>query len=548
MYLLIPSAKIVPEDLQTIGKLPAIVYPVNQGIVFDYLLKQYGHVCSSINIVCCENAEMVHSGLRNYKNPGIHILDLPSIRDLGHTIYYGLNNNEDMPVIINFADTIVHDNIFFDEGDSFFYSEDYVSETWTYFRMDNGIITEIFDKTSELCDYRKKEKLFVGVFQITDPKGFRDCLEKAFKVHSKRMSTFYFALQLYSESHPMSAIKTDNWFDIGHADKYYESKLEVEAREFNHIAIDKDRGILKKTSDETDKFVGEIKWYLKLPSDLEYVRPRIFTFSTSYENPYISMEYYAYHTLHEFFVYGDLSYQQWKDIFRRIQFVYNDFRRYTVKDQNITKSLEEVYLSKTLQRIGMLKNNEKFISFFDEYITINGNKYLPINTICDLLQDIIPQMLYDVSEFNIIHGDLCFTNIMIDSNLSFIKLIDPRGKFGSYDVYGDKRYELAKLFHSIDGKYDFIIKDMFEVEFNSTENNIRYRIQDRKRKFDLCKLFLESFKEEIGNDLKKIELIEALLFLSMIALHGESTEHQIVMLGTGLEILNRVINITVKED
>ena len=68
-------------------------------------------------------------------------------------------------------------------------------------------------------------------------------------------------------------------------------------------------------------------------------------------------------------------------------------------------------------------------------------------------------------------------------------------------------------------------------------------IQDRKRDYDLYKIFIETFKKEIGNDLKKIELIEALLFLSMIPLHGESIEHQMVMLGTGLDILDRVINI-----
>lgn len=103
-------------------------------------------------------------------------------------------------------------------------------------------------------------------------------------------------------------------FDIGHEDKYYNSKLEVRAREFNHITIDKNRGILKKTSDDKDKFIGEIKWYLKLPADVEYVRPRIFDYSTSYVNPYVSMEYYAYHTVHELFLYGDLTLQQWVDI------------------------------------------------------------------------------------------------------------------------------------------------------------------------------------------------------------------------------------------
>ena len=85
-------------------------------------------------------------------------------------------------------------------------------------------------------------------------------------------------LQEYSKMHPMRSILTNNWFDIGHEDKYYNSKLEVRAREFNHITIDKNLGILKKTSDDKDKFIGEIKWYLKLPADVEYVRPRIFDY------------------------------------------------------------------------------------------------------------------------------------------------------------------------------------------------------------------------------------------------------------------------------
>ena len=134
---------------------------------------------------------------------------------------------------------------------------------------------------------------------------------------------------------------------------------------------------------------------------------------------------------------------------------------------------------------------------------------------------------------------------MIDSNYSFVKVIDPRGKFGYYDIYGDTRYELAKLFHSVDGKYDFIIKDLFDVTFDLDAPRIDYSIQDRCRGFDLYRVFLEVFKDEIASDLKKIELIEALLFLSMIPLHNESLEHQAAMLGTGLDILNRVVDITV---
>jgi hypothetical protein len=257
------------------------------------------------------------------------------------------------------------------------------------------------------------------------------------------------------------------------------------------------------------------------------------------------MEYYSYHTLHELFLYGNLAYHQWVDIFRRIRFIYDDFSRYKVKDQGISAALEDVYLKKTLQRLDQLRTDERFRPFFEKHITINGIKYLSLDEICICLEKVIPEMLYDVDTFHIIHGDLCFANIMVDSNFSFIKVIDPRGKFGKYDIYGDQRYELAKLFHSVDGKYDFIIKDLFQLETKIETVQIEFHITERQKGYDLYEACLRVFKEEVGTDLKKIELIEALLFLSMIPLHGESIEHQYAMLGTGIQILDRIIDIRV---
>ena len=538
--VIIPSAKLVPEELQKLGKLPAIIYPINQKIAFDYIYDQYKNLHTKVDVICYENADKVERRLRKVIGNEIKVRKLPELHDLGYTILYAIENIDE-PVVINFADTIVMDPIDDISGDAFFYQEDYMSETWTYFDEESGIITHIYDK--EAINEEIKKKLFVGVFKIINIHDFRECLRNAVQQKNKKMNSFYYALELYSKKHPMQAVLTNNWFDIGHEDKYYNSKLEVRAREFNHITIDKNRGILKKTSDDKDKFIGEIKWYLKLPADVEYVRPRIFNYSTSYVNPYVSMEYYAYHTVHELFLYGDLTLQQWIDIFNRIRFVCDDFKRYTVQDANIRPALEEMYLTKTLQRFGKMKKDERFITFFESPIVVNGVRYLPLNEIIIALEKAIPEMLYDVDSFNIIHGDLCFANIMVDSNFSFIKVIDPRGKFGTYDIYGDFRYELAKLFHSVDGKYDFIIKDLFDLDYNSEATCINYRIQDRKRDFSMYKVFLETFSAEVGEDLKKIELIEALLFLSMIPLHGESIRHQMVMLGTGLEILNRVIDI-----
>lgn len=544
MQLLIPTAKIISEELQTIGKLPAVIFPINKRIVFDYLYEQYETICSSIDIICFENAEKVHRRLEPYKSNKIHIQDLPELGDLAKTIYFGLHD-ENEPVVINFSDTIVFENIIDAGEDSFFYYEDYCSETWTFYRMKEGMISEILDKTSIPEIQEAKEKLFVGVFYFSDSSCFKKCLKQAMEKPQKNISSFYQALLLYNQTHMLKEIKTENWFDIGHAEKYYNSKLEVKAREFNHIIIDKDRGILQKTSDNVDKFIGEIKWYLKLPADIEYVRPRIFDYSLAYNNPYVKMEYYAYHTIHELFLYGDLNYHQWVEVFRKIRFICDDFRRYTVSDEHIMQSLEDMYLTKTCERLEKLKEDKRFKNFFETQIIVNEKKYKDLSNISSVLKKVIPNLLYDVQYFNIIHGDLCFANMMVDSNFSFIKVIDPRGKFGSFDIYGDFRYELAKLFHSVDGKYDFIIKDLFSLTFDSLNNKIDFTIKDRKRDFDLYQVFCFVFRDEIGNDKAKIELIEALLFLSMIPLHNESFDHQLVMLGTGLEILNRVVNIEI---
>ena len=534
MQIIIPAAKLVPEELQNLGKLPAIVYPVNQRIVFDYLYERYSG--ASFKVIVYEKAETVKRQLEKYSDT--EVITLPVLKDLGYSIQTGIQGLSG-EIIINFGDTII-----FNEGtnlgpDSFYYSEEEMSSMWTFFEETDGVITNIIDKKEGSGGVGK---LFCGVFRISNSKLFYDCLQEAQSI--KNINSFYAAIMRYSRLRPLSPVKANNWLDIGHLEKYYASQLEVKAREFNHIQIDKNRGILTKTSDDIDKFIGEIKWYLKLPADVEYVRPRIFDYSTSYEHPYVSMEYYTYHTIHELFLYGDLSKVQWIDIFRRIRFAIEDLKRYRVKDERITQSLEEMYLSKTVDRLKQLEKHEHFKSFFSNTITVNGNEYKNLNDIIDILKIEIPNRLYSVDEFNIIHGDLCFANILIDNNFNFIKMIDPRGKFGSFDIYGDSRYELAKLFHSIHGKYDFIIKDLFSVTFD--EANIQYSINDKSRDYDLFDVFLQVFDQEIKGKRTEIELIEAILFLSMIPLHGESIKHQMVMLGTGLDILNRVTKITVE--
>lgn len=541
MQLLIPSAKIVPPQLQRLGKLPAVIYPIHNNSMLELFYEMYEGWVSGICIICFEQAELVEHAVKNYDAGKIQVHRLDQLKDLGYTVFCGLHAcSPKEPVIINFGDVIVEDLTKSDSGDCFFYARGMMSDTWTFFEETCGTIHNIRDK--EKADVQKEGDFFVGLFVISHPKEFQSCLRQQLSQEA-RTDSFYRALVEYSRMYPMQAIRTEKWMDVGHIDNYYRFALEVSTRAFNRITIDKERGILKKTSGDKEKFINEILWYLKLPAKIEYVCPRIFSYSLQYENPYVEMEYYAYHTIHELFLYGDLSYEQWEMIFSRIRFICKDFHEYSVTGQEIRTSLEEMYLHKTLDRLERLKEDENFTDFFTNQFFINGVCYPSLDRVCDILQDLVPGMLYDVESFPIIHGDLCFTNIMSDANFTFIKVIDPRGRFGRYDLYGDFRYELAKLFHSIQGRYDYIIKDLFSLEVDLSRLEIRYDVLERHLDYDIFSIFLHVFEKEIGNDLKKIELIEALLFLSMIPLHDENLKHQYAMLATGMMILDRVSDI-----
>ena len=72
-----------------------------------------------------------------------------------------------------------------------------------------------------------------------------------------------------------------NGLDFGHIDTYYKSrnKLSNICREFNTIKVNNSKGIITKKSQNVEKFVKEIKWYLNLPKNLKYISPRVFDFN-----------------------------------------------------------------------------------------------------------------------------------------------------------------------------------------------------------------------------------------------------------------------------
>ena len=82
--------------------------------------------------------------------------------------------------------------------------------------------------------------------------------------------------------------------------------------------------------------------------------------------------------------------------------------------------------------------------------------------------------LEEKSKLHLIHGDFCFNNILCDPLYTTVKLIDPRGESAPRNNYppgyGDSRYDLVKLFHSIGGHYDSIVNDLFRLRWQSSKD------------------------------------------------------------------------------
>ena len=109
--------------------------------------------------------------------------------------------------------------------------------------------------------------------------------------------------------------------------------------------------------------------------------------------------------------------------------------------------------------------------------------------------------------FCFIHGDCTFSNLMLREDGSPV-LIDPRGYFGHTQLYGDVRYDWAKIYYSIVGNYDrFNLKD-FRLEIREREVSLQIRSNQWEDMED-------DFFALTGADPYEIRLLHAVIWLSL---------------------------------
>lgn len=315
-------------------------------------------------------------------------------------------------------------------------------------------------------------------------------------------------------------------------------------RAYNHIEKT-DYNTIIKSSIEI-KLKKEFYYYSDVPNELKDLFPRIINFTESDKTYNLEMEYYPYVNLGQYLLYNKPNLDIWDKISRFIQDTLERFQknRYVLFTQHQTQDYKDsMYVKKTEKEYFNLIENFNYFKELTKFDTliINGKKYTNFHLIWEKIKKHLFFMSrHEYKPMTFIHGDFCFSNILCgigdDAEIT-LKYVDPRGTFGIDGCHGDIYYDLAKLKHSIDGGYEYIIYDLFELK--KQDNQIEYKYMNNN-KDDILELFEKYVFSNF--DMKKVNLIQGLIYIGMCARHYDSLDRQIIMYSNGIRLLNNFLD------
>lgn len=198
---------------------------------------------------------------------------------------------------------------------------------------------------------------------------------------------------------------------------------------------------------------------------------------------------------------------------------------WTPVDEDISSLCVNFYQVKTSKRIELFFKQQ---DLEDQLEIINGEQ---CPTIKSLLDKIDWTWLCKGTATHYWHGDLHSENIL--TNEEHFKLIDWRDDFGGSLTVGDVYYDLAKILHGFIVSHSLIKANQFSITIQN--NKVEFELLRKHTLFECKKVFYQ-FLEEKGYDVKKVELLTALIFLNIAPLHHHS--YNLLLFYLGKSMLN----------
>lgn len=524
-YLIITSADYIDQQLQSeFGKIPPSFLPIGNKRLYEYQSILFNNYFNEIYLTLPKNFKLNEIDKANLKDKNIKLVYIPNGLSLGDSLIFLIEKLK----IKSQALALIHGdsyitNFDFKKIDSVTVNKSPEIYDWGNVELENSSIKKLYD--SKYSDEIRSSNVLSGWFSFSDSNFFLKCLKK-------NKGNFIKGIFEYSKKIKIFIMEPEIWLDFGHINKFYESrKFLTTQRYFNDVEIE--NNIVKKSSKLFSKKIqAEINWYINLPSSLAIHTPKLLDYDLDPHTNYYNIQYLNYPSLSEIFVFGKLRLSSWKKIFNSISDVLDNFSNFT-PNSDILKTLNMNHVYKASIRFEQfLRTNDINENMKCKY---NGKKFPSLKQIIKITSEYITP--FASKDCSLIHGDFCFSNIFYDNRSNLIYLIDPRGMDFDENItgYGDRRYEIAKLYHSIIGRYDHIIANQFHLSINSA---LDYDLEffDNKYYNDISNEFLLSNNHYIQYNDPVIKAIAILIFISMLPFHNDNYYRQNAIIANTLRL------------
>lgn len=535
-YALIPAAGRGTRMRSVTDNYPKAMIPYKGkpiiGHQLDFLIKeQFKNV---IIVVGYKKEILVEYVINNYTDKiNIHFAEQKELNGLAGAVLEGIkviniekSITNSMFILLGDILPILEENLsVFNDGNLDFLLYKNVDDFQRWCMVDSdGKFLKLYDKPKAKPETTKS---LIGVYSFSDLFLLKHSLEEVIEEDIKINGEYQLssAIKKYNEFYKFDLIEYNEFLDFGNMESISAARHN-KSRHFNSIQIIGD--CVHKSSENQNKMIDEYCWYMATKGILGKYLPEIK--SIDKDNSGYLMSKLNESPMQEQFVFGTLTNGQWFNFFSELN-NYMKIVRSNGTGNNIKNETKEILIDKTKNRVESIKEQ-----FNEKFYVING-KIIP-NPIFDLDAKIIPlleKIVENTNEYeSVLHGDLFFGNMMFNEETSDLKVIDPRGDYGGLICFGDIRYDIAKLNHSINGYYDFIVNGLYNLEKNGAI--INYNFYLGKSQKEVQKLF-DLFLQGNNFDKKEIDLITGILFLSMIPLHKENEKNQVVQFAIASEIL-----------
>lgn len=507
--ILITSASYANAGLVSeFGKLPTCMLPVQNCRLYEH---QFGLFPPGEKIVLSlpQNFRLPIYDRYKFEQNGVQTVFVPESLSLGQSVVYVLN------VVVDYSEPL-----YLLHGDTLF--------RHIPFKEDCCLVASAEDNYSwwQLNSDSKKRTVYAGYFSFSSQSLL---IQKI----TENKYDFMQGIMEYGKIIPLEAVEVKDWLDFGLVNSFYRSISKMTTqRVFNDLKVS--RYSIRKISKDSNKILAEARWFELLPKKMKHYAPSLWDSGIETGKGYYEIEYYFLSSLASLFVFSRNPLFVWKEILEACVEFINDASRYQPENLGeIAERNDLLYATKTIKRIQQYCCLQG-VSLENPWV-ING-KHVPSlkEIICETDALISKE---DERFARLMHGDLCFSNILYDFKSKSIRIIDPRGidATGEKSLYGDLRYDVAKLAHSVLGLYDFIISGRFyyseqgdyDLLLKFEKDSVIEGVQDYFR----MKTFAGYTIEELATYPIMIHL-----FLSMLPLHSDNDRRQKVLLANALRL------------